>query len=84
MYTEKTEYVLNKLGFFETKDGVYMNENQAQKIVLKPEGLYAFSTGRGYVDENDDYLELFLNFIPGDNIGDINLLADIIKRTFYL
>ena len=85
MYTEKTEYVLNKLGFEETDSGVYINKNETQKIVLKPDGFYAFSIGRGYVDDtSDDYLEMFINFIPGDSEGDMSLLTDLLKRIFHL
>jgi hypothetical protein len=86
MYTEKTDYVLAKLGFTETEEsGVYLNENGNAKVVLKGDGLYAYSTARGYVDDySDDYLEMFLNFVPGDESGDMDLLTKLLKKIFHL
>ena len=85
MFTEKTEYTLNKLGFHEKESGIYIHDSETKKIVLKGDGLYAYSIGRGFIiEENDDYLEMYLNFVPGDQVGDINLLVDLIKRAFYL
>lgn len=84
MFTEKTEYALNKVGFFLVEDGTYLDKTETKKVVLKGDGLYAYTVGRGFVDENDDYLEMHLNFIPGDKDGDLNLLIELLKRVFYL
>ena len=84
MFTEKTEYALNKAGFFLVEDGTYLDKTETKKVVLKGDGMYAYTVGRGFVDENDDYLEMHLNFIPGDKDGDLNLLLELLKRVFYL
>lgn len=84
MYTEKTEYALNKAGFHLKEDGIYLDSTESKKVVLKGDGLYAYTVGRGFVDDSDDYLEMHLNFVPGDRDGDINLLVELLKRVFYL
>ena len=85
MFTEKTEYALNKAGFFEKESGIYIDESETRKVALNGDGLYAYTMGRGFItEENDDYLEMHLNFIPGDREGDINLLVDLLNRVFYL
>lgn len=84
MFTEKTLYTLEKLGFTESSHGVYHNEHGTVKIILSGEGLKGFSVSRGFVDEEDDYLELSLNFIPGDYPGDLIFLEKLLRRTFHL
>jgi hypothetical protein len=84
MFTEKTEYALNKAGFFLNEDGFYLDKTETRKVALKGDGLYAYTVGKGFVDENDDYLEMHLNFIPGEKDGDLNLLVELLKRVFYL
>jgi hypothetical protein len=86
MYTDKTNYVLEKLGFKETEEsGVYLNDNGNSKVVIKADGIYAYSVARGYVDDySDDYLEMFLNFVPGDRSGDMDLLTKLLRKIFHL
>jgi hypothetical protein len=56
--------------------GEYYNENQSCRVLLKGDGIYAYSIG---TYENDDYLEMHLNFIP-----ERDLLETLLKRDFCL
>lgn len=84
MFTSKTENVLTSLGFREVSQGVYLNESETKKIIMNGEGMSAYSVGRGFVDDEQDYLEMKLNFIPGDAENDYGLLESLLKRVFYL
>ena len=84
MYTEKTKYTLEKLGFEEKEHGVFIDSNESKKVVLGGDGLRCYSIDRGFVDENNDYLEMFLNFVPGDEKGDMKLLENLLKRVFFI
>ena len=82
MYTTRTYEVLNSLGFTERERGIYLNKNENHKIVLAADGIYGYSVMNG--DNLIDYLEMHLNFVPGDKDEDKEFLTYILKRVFFL
>jgi len=80
----RTEEILTELGFAEISSGVFLHGNESSKVVLSPDGLRGYSVGRGYVDQDEDYMEFYLNFIPGEHDGDDNFLKKLLSRSFYL
>jgi hypothetical protein len=75
----KLDKTLAKLGFHATSSSEYSDLKGDKKIVLKGDGIYAYSIDRGFV-EDSDYLEMHLNFIPDD----MKVLTYLIKRIFYI
>ena len=76
------ENVLTDLGFMEERHGVFYDKDGRHKVVLAPDGIYAYSVDRNssHDELQPDYLELHLNFIPDNR----DVLTYLIKRVFYL
>ena len=76
-----TEQAIESLGFFNEVNeniypyGEYYNEKGNAKICLKGDGIYAYTVG---TYENEDYLEMHLNFIPKDT----EILKYLIRHAF--
>lgn len=75
------EKILEELGFEEMRHGEYFDESGYRKVVLAPDGIYAYTVDRNSaMDDQPDYLEMHLNFIPEEK----DILTYLIKRVFYI
>lgn len=75
------EKAIIELGFEEVRHGEFFDDTGNRKIVLAPDGIYAYTVDKNSAhDAQPDYLEMHLNFIPQNQ----EILTYLVKRIFYL